>query len=223
MPEESSRRQFPRYLIQLPILHKAMVPGSTRAGVGWTRNLSQGGACVELAERFRPQMFLHLFLRTDRGPIEVEGRVAWIAERGQAGGGILHGVAFTQVSPDQAAALHHLIRSQGEARHAGVRLPMELAVTCQPKDQGVPALQGMTADISRGGLMLLLPRALPAGSKLDITLHTSNGPLTLEGAVVWVEEAGGGMVGRPVRHGFQFIPLGWSTLLSLGLCLAEAA
>jgi PilZ domain len=223
MPDFSAQRQFPRYEIQLPILHKAKIPGSIRAGVGWTRNLSEGGACVELAERIQPQMLLRVLLRTDRSGIDVEGRVVWSGGAGQAGGGILHGVAFTQVVPDQAAALRDLIRSKGEVRNAGVRLPMELTVTCQPKDQAGGPFQGTTGDISRGGLLLRLPQALPPGSKLDITLHTRGGPLTVEGAVVWVEERGSRASGPPFRHGFQFIPLGWSTLLSLGLFLAEAA
>jgi len=32
-----------------------------RTGVGWTRNLSEGGACVELAEPLRPHMPLRDF------------------------------------------------------------------------------------------------------------------------------------------------------------------
>jgi hypothetical protein len=223
MPDPSLRRQFQRYLIQLPILHKAEVPGSTRAGVGWTRNMSEGGACVELGERLRPPMSLRLLLRTDRGSVEVEGQVVWAGEPGLVGGGILHGVAFTQIAPDQLQALRDLLLSRGQVRHDGVRLPLELSVTCQPRTQAGPPLQGLTGDISRGGLLLLLPQVLPPGSILDITLHTPNGPLTLEGAVAWVESPGGRALGPPFRHGLHFTALGWSTSLSLGLLLAEAA
>jgi Tfp pilus assembly protein PilZ len=147
---------------------------------------------VELAERIQPQMLLRVLLRTDRSGINVEGRVVWSGGAGQAGGGIVHGVAFTQVAPDQAAALRDLIRSKAEVRNAGVRLPMELTVTCQPKDQAGGPFQGTTGDISRGGLLLRLPQVFPPGSELDITLHTPSGPLTVEGTVVWVEAGASG-------------------------------
>lgn len=223
MLDWSVQRQFPRYLIQLPLFHKAKAPASIRAGVGWTRNLSEGGACVELAECLRPRMVLHLLLRTDRGSIEVEAQVVWAGEPGLSGGGVLHGVTFTGAAPDQRQALRDLIRSKGQVRHAGVRLPLELSVTCQCRDQKGSSLEGLTGDIGRGGLLLLLPEVLPAGSVLDITLHAPTGPLTVEGAVVWVEPPGGRTLGPPFRHGLRFSALGWSASLSLGLFLAEAA
>jgi len=58
---------------------------------------------------------------------------------------------------------------------------------------------------------------------MTVTLHTPKGPLTVEGAVVWVEPPGGRAVGPPFRHGFKFTTLRWSTSLSLGLFLAVAA
>lgn len=223
MADGKARRIFPRYLIQLPLLHKAFAPASVRAGVGWTRNLSEGGACVELAERLPPQTSLHVILRTDGGAIELEAEVAWADKPSPSGGGVLHGLTFLRVLPDQLQALRTLILSKAQEQPAGVRLPIELPVTCRRKGQEEPPLQGMTGDISRGGLLLLVPEVLPPGSALHIILHTPKGPLAAEGEVVWVEPPGDRAVEPPFRHGLRFTSLGWSTSLSLGLFLAEAA
>ena len=223
MSDWSVQRRFPRYSIQLPFLHKAKAPAASRAGVGWTRDLSEGGACVELAEAVPARMPLRLLLRTDRGGIELEAQVVWTGEPGRLGGGILHGVVFTRLLPDQLQALRELIRSKGQVRNAGVRVPLEISVTCTPTGSRRPPLQGLTGDISRGGLLLLLPEFLPPGSTMNVTLDTPNGPITVEGAVVWVEPPGGRAVGPPFRHGFRFTTLRWSTSLSLGLFLAVAA
>jgi hypothetical protein len=51
----------------------------------------------------------------------------------RVGRGILRGVAFAKVTPEQIQALQALLLFKGEMRQAGVRLPLELAVTCQLK------------------------------------------------------------------------------------------
>ena len=112
VPDWQARRLFPRYSIQLPLLHKTIPPAYARAGVGWTRNLSEGGACVELAERLQPRSPLHVLLRTDRGAIELEARVAWASEASADGGGVLHGLTFARIAPDQLQALQTLIISK---------------------------------------------------------------------------------------------------------------
>ena len=191
--------------------------------MGWTRDLSEGGACVELAEAVSARIPLRLLLRTDRGGIELEAQVVWAGGAGRSGGGILHGVVFTRLLPDQLQALRELIRSKRQVRNAGVRVSLEISVTCTPTGSRRPPLQGLTGDVSHGGLLLLLPEVVPPGATMTVTLHTPKGPITVEGAVVWVEPPGGRAVGPPFRHGFKFTTLRWSTSLSLGLFLAVAA
>lgn len=221
MPDASERRQFARYLIQLPLVHKAGEPAPSKVEVGWTKNLSTGGACVELTERLQERTPLRTRLQTDRGPIDVEAQVVWAGDPAPTGGGILHGVAFAEVTPEQFQALQALLLSKGEMRLAGVRLPLELSVTCKPKGQTGPPLQGQTGNLSRGGLLLRLPQSLPPDTMVELTLHTPHGPLWAEGAVVWVEPPERRTPGEPIRHGVRFTALGWSTTLSLGLVLAE--
>jgi c-di-GMP-binding flagellar brake protein YcgR len=224
MPEWAVQRRFTRFPIVLPVLHRLKGPGTVRTGVGWTRDLSGGGACVQLAEQLPPQVPLNLRLQTDRGAIELEGEVAWVGDPPKAGGGILHGVAFTHIAPDQLQTLRELIISKGKVRNTGgVRLPLEISITCQRKGQAVTPLQGRTGNLSKGGLLLFLPQSYTPGTPLEVTLHSPAGPLTAEGVVVWNQPSVGRALGEPIPHGFRFTALGWSRALALGLMLAEAA
>ena len=222
MSDWSVQRRFPRYVIQLPLLHSNGPPAPGQGGVGWTRNLSEEGACVELAEGLWLRMPLHLLLRTDRGGIELQAQVVWVGEPSRVGGGILHGMTFDHLLPDQLRTLRELIRSKGQVRNAGVRVPLEISVTCTPTRSRRPTLQGLAADISHGGSLLLLPEVVAPGSTMNVTLQTTADPLTVEGEVVWVEPPGGRAVGPPFRHGFRFTALRWPTSLSLGFILIEA-
>lgn len=66
MSDWAALRRFPRYPIQLPVLYKLKGP-ALQTGVGWTRNLSEGGAWLELAERLPPP-----------GSGAVSGRAPWL-------------------------------------------------------------------------------------------------------------------------------------------------
>jgi hypothetical protein len=230
MPDGSEQRRFPRYAIQLPLLHAPRTPTPTQTGVGWTHNLSEGGACVELDRRLSAPTRLQVRFQTDCGAIEVETQVVWEVERegggggaGSVEGGVLHGLAFTPLAPDQLLALRDLLLSQRRERRAGVRLPVDLAVTSQPKGEAGSPLQGRMGDMSRGGLLLRLTQALPPGTVLEVTLLPPSGPVTAEGEVVWVDPPHRQTFGEPIRHGVRFTALGWSTSLSLALLLAEPA
>jgi len=221
MPSPSERRQFRRCPVQLPFLHTAIASVPTKTGAGWTRSLSEGGATVELAERLRPQTILQVRLQTDRGAVEAEARVAWIGGRAPEGGGVLHGLAFSRIAPEHFKTLCDVLLPLALRRHTGIRLPLDLAVTCQPTVPPGPPLHGRTGNVNRGGLLLRLPRLLPPGTSLEVTLHTAKAPLTVEGGVVWVEPPEIWKPGESIGHGFQFTAPSWSTMLSLGLLLAE--
>jgi len=220
MPEQSAQRRFPRYTIVLPVLYDVHSSEPTVSRVGWTTNLSEGGACLELAERLDLSTHLSLVLRTYEEDIELKGEVVWIAEGGPTEGGVFHGVAFTDVPPDQHRALRELIRTKGQVRSAGVRLPVDLTVLCRHKGDAEAPIQGRTGDISRAGLLLRLPRAFPAGTELEITLQTSQGPFTAEGTIIWVGPPEMQTLGELIRHGFRFTNMSWFSELALGHLLA---
>jgi hypothetical protein len=130
--------------------------------------------------------------------------VVWEVEdqdHDQGESGTLHGVAFTHLSPDQLQALRDLLFSQGQERRAGIRLPLDLPVTCQPADPTARPFRGRTGDVSRGGLLLRLSQVLPPGTALKLTFDQPNGRVTAEGEIVWAESAEAQTPGKPIRHG----------------------
>jgi len=226
MPDMCERRQFARYPVQLPVVHEATSPGFTGSRAGWTRDLSEGGACLELDERLPVPSVFRIHLQTDRGAVEVEAQVVWEVESRESGegkGGILHGVAFTHLSQDQLQALRGLLFSIEHERRTGIRLPLDFPVTCQPKDPTAGPVQGRTGDVSRGGLLLRLSQVLAPGTALQLTLDHPNGRVTAEGEIVWAESPQRRTTGKPIRHGLRFNALGWSRSLSLALLMTESA
>jgi len=221
MPEYWPKRRFTRYSIVLPLLHRSKTPASSPVGAGWTCDLSGGGARVRLAERFRHQEPLHLRFQTDCGPIEGDAQVVWTGVHDRDEGGIQHGVAFTNLPPDQLQPLRGILTSQKPWWEARSRLPVDVPVTCRFQSRLGPALQGRTANISRGGLLLLLPQLLSPGAVLEVTLQTPPGPLTAAGAIVWTDPRGKQTPGKLMKHGVRFTALPWSTSLALARFLVD--
>jgi len=213
MAGSAADQQFIRYPIQLPVVYQGTNGTNHGTQIGWTRNLSEGGACLQLPERLQPRTSLWLYLKTDGESISAMARVVW-SENG-AVGPILHGVVFTRLAPLARQTLRDLIYLNGQVRPAGVRLPMDLAVTCRCKGQARSPVLGRTEDLSRGGLLLRLPQPMPLGTELVVTLHTPNEPLTLEGTIVWVEPRRGRPQDEMIRHGFQLTAVSFALSLTL--------
>lgn len=220
MEEYTAERLLPRYRIGLPVLYKSR-PDAVTVGAGWTRDMSEEGACVELDERLWPGTPLQIRLQTDRGSVELKAKVAWSGQPNLEGGNI-HGVTFTQVPAAQRQELRDLLSPKKLARESGTRLPLVLAVSCRPKGKPGPTLYGRTGDISRGGLSLRLLHAVPPGMTLEITLHTLNGPLAVEGTIAWVAPPVRRRPGQLIQHGVRFTALDRSTSLALGLVAVES-
>lgn len=214
-------RRFVRYPIELPLLYRIQGTAPRRVGAGWTRNLSEGGAGVELGDRLSPGTPLMVRFQTDQGPLEFTAEVVWVGTPNQAGGGFPHGLAFTESDPKARQALLDLLLPLSMAPHGGLRLPIEIPAICQQKNPLGPLLQGRTGNISREGLLLLLPEAVPKGTVLSVTFHSPHGPLGVEGVVVWLDPPERCAAGEPVRHGVHLTSLGWSTAVALGLLLAK--
>jgi hypothetical protein len=214
--------RYNRYLVRLPVVYRAEPPDSEHAGVGWTRNLSESGMCVELDERLRPDTVLSIRLQTDRGHIEAQAQVVWAGEPTGIESGTPHGVVFTEMPPDQRQVLHDMLLPLSMVPHADVRLPLKIPITCQRKDQPGELMQGYTGNLSRGGILAYLPHAVPGGTVVAISLPTSKGTIRVEGTVTWVEPPGKRQQGQPIQHGLRFNFLSWSSSLLLGLLLAES-
>lgn len=217
MPDQSERRRFPRCPIQLPLQHAQKSPPRSKIGGGWTQSLSEGGACVELDRPLSAPTWLHIRLQTDRGAIAVEAQVVWQGKPAAdpAEQGIPHGVTFKHLSPAQRQALRDLLLAQRQERRLGVRLPVDLGVTCRPRGPAGPPLRGHTGDISRGGLLIRLSQVLLPGTALDITLQPPGEPVTATGEIVWVDPGYRQSYGQEIRHGVRFAAPGWHASLAL--------
>ncbi len=221
MPARWVERRFPRYPIALPVRYRGMDPPLAAVTAGWTHDLGGGGACVELNERIPAQGVLHLCLQTEQGTLESDARVIWDREPLLVGGGRLHGLAFTQLAPDQLMTLRTLLLSQKPWATARGRLPADLVVMCRPTRPPQPPLRGRIGNVSRGGFSLLLPKILLPSTALEVFLPTPTGPLVLGGAIAWVDPSAKESSGRPIRHGVRFTARDWPTALALARFLTE--
>ncbi len=230
--EAPAPRRFPRYPFQLPFLyrvHRGQASTPPRVGVGWTRQLSEGGAGVELGEPLSPGTPLTVLFRTAQGPFELHAEVAWSGGPLPDGGGLLHRLAFSQPNSKVLHALRNLFQTLNVFRdlsvppRAGLRLPVAIPATCQSKYPPGPLLQGRTGDISREGLLLLLPEVMAPGTVLAVTLESPHGPVSLEGVVVWREASAQAALEDFVRHGVQLTSRDWATALALARLMADLA
>jgi c-di-GMP-binding flagellar brake protein YcgR len=223
MAEFAVQRRFPRFPIKLPVLYKVLEPMAGKPGVGWTRDLSEGGACLELADRLGPATVLWILLRSDLGGLEMTAKVAWVGGQASAQGGVAHGVSFERVGPNQQEALRKLLmQHKVQLRQEGVRVPLEISVKCWPKGGTGQIVEGRTGDISRGGMLLHLPVAFPPPTVLKVSIPTPRGIVEAEGEIAWMEPLQGKAPGEIIRHGFRFTEISWPNQLTLGLLLAGA-
>jgi hypothetical protein len=107
MVGSAADQQFIRYPIQLPVVYQITNGMNHIAQIEWTRNLSEGGACLQLPERLESRTCLFLQLRTNGEPIVGKARVVWAEDSGV--GPILHGVASTRLTPLVRQSLRDLI------------------------------------------------------------------------------------------------------------------
>jgi c-di-GMP-binding flagellar brake protein YcgR len=223
MAEFAVQRRYPRFPIKLPVLYKVLAPKPSKPGVGWTRDLSEGGICLEVPERLGPSMLLSVLLRSDLGGLELTAKVVWVGGPASAQGGIAHGLSFERVGPNQQEAIRRLLmQHKVQLRQEGVRVPLEISIKCQVKGGGGSMLEGRTGDISRGGMLLHLPVPLSPPTGLRVSIPTARGTVEAEGEIAWVEPPEGRAPGQPIRHGFRFTEISWPNQLTLGLLLAEA-
>jgi len=206
MAARSSPQHLRRYLIGLPIFCTYTPKGAQTPGVGsgWTRDLSEAGACLELREALPPGTPLRLVLQADGGNLPVEATVIWVGHPSLPGGHTLHGVTFANRTSDQRQALQALLRRTGSLQARAHRLPAALPVHCHSAGAPEPALRGWTGNLSPGGCALALPDRLPVGTLLDLTLTTPRGDVPATGTVVWVERAAPETAGHLPRHGVRF-------------------
>ena len=206
----------PHRPVALPFPHARRDSAVAGSGTGRLHTVSPGRAEGEIPEPLEPRVYLEVRLQTDAGGIEVVGRVLWGEEPPPVEGGICHGVAFTHLVPKQREVLREVRLALTPGRPARHRLPLDLPVTCWPEGASREPIRGRTGDLSRGGLLLHLPRVVVPATVLEVNLHAPTGPLQVRGMIVWAEPSGGCTPDEPIRHGFRFTAVDWPTSLVLG-------
>lgn len=214
-------RRFARFPVQLPLRYRTTGGEPATLAGGWTRNLSEGGACLESNERIPAATRLQVWLFTEHGSLQVQAQVVWEAQSSAQVGGILHGVAFTALTPEQVAALRRLVSTAEAGQRACPRFPVQHPITCQLPGSRAEPVVGETGNVSRGGLLLRLTLALPLGTAIAFSLSTPQGPITGEGEVVWVDQAERQTSGTPIRHGVRFTAMGWAHAWALAILLTS--
>lgn len=217
MPRQEMGEHFTRCAIDLPFHYRESTEVAYRPGVGWTRDLSGGGAWVELPERVAPPTVLEVGLHALGEPLLLAAQVVWGCPEPHARSR-LHGLRFIRITPAQRRRLGVLITHQ-KSREVG-RLYCSLAATCQSKaSAGVP-LPCETRDLSIGGVSLRLPALAPPGTHLQVKILTAFGAVTADAQVVWVEPPDARPRNAPCRHGLQFLRLELASELPLKALLA---
>ena len=210
------RRQYRRYTLELPARCRVEEPpgGSYQNLLGHTLNMSEGGLALVLPTLLVPGSEVTVLLDLPEGPAVAGATVVWAAPAADEEGRC-HGLRIREMAPTHEVRWREfLVRMASQTysrRHGrlGVRLQIQCAVLGRPPRE----LRGRTVDLSPGGVQLLLPEAVPVGTRLNLSLQVPMGPRALEGKVVWCTPAEGG----EHRLGVQFLQdsWGWSFLLDL--------
>lgn len=204
-----------RFAIRVPVVYTRLdQEGPGQTGVGWTEDLGERGTCLKLSTALHLGWRLGLVIFTEPDVVEAEANVIWVRAGGQRKF-CYHGVEFIHITPAYYEALMKALPPKKSVqRRAFRRFPLKLPVFCQVARVNTPQLEGQIGDISRAGVMILLPQQVPPRTRVDITFCHPRAE-QVRGKVRWVASSkdASGMF----RHGIEFVrgPLSVQVFLSL--------
>jgi hypothetical protein len=179
MVRRSVRPRSPRYRVTLPVDYHALAQEGRvfRIGAGQTRDLSETGACLELPDRLSLGTALSLVLHMESDRLTVQATVVWVERTRLPAGGTLHGVIFSQITPEQRQGLQALLRRNRAVRS---RAAVEPPVPIQTR-----ALMPLRLlDLSLSGACIEHLARLWPGSSCVLDFPPPLGPLALTAQVV---------------------------------------
>lgn len=229
VPGSGVRERPPRFLVALPakvtVVDQA-APGDQRVYTAVTANMSDGGIALDLPEALPPWTPVEVQVEAGEGTVALEAVVLWHEDLGRrrGGAGVRHGFLLSQISPAARQGWDALLRGLGHLRPStreNTRFPLEVRVVCQVLGRPGPLLDGRTENISRGGMGLLLPERLPAGTGVEVEVLTRGKPLRMGGRVIWSSPVAV-RTGLEYRHGVVREAGDWPHDFVLDLYLQEA-
>lgn len=230
VPGPGVRERPPRFLVALPAkvtVVDQVGPGDHRVFTAVTANVSDGGMALDLPEALAPWSPVEVQVETGEGTVVLEAVVLWHEDLGRRRGdaGVRHGFLLSQIPPAARRGWEALLRGLGHLRpstRGNTRFPLEARAVCQVMGRAGPPLEGRTENMSRGGLGLLLPERLPAGTGIEVEVLTRQEPLRMGGRVIWSSPLPVGTRGLAYRHGVVREAGDWPHDFVLDLYLQEA-
>lgn len=228
-PAIGVRERPPRFVVALPanvtVVDHA-VPGTRRVLTAVTANVSDGGMALDLPEALPPWTPVEIQVEMGQGVVGLEAVVLWHEDPSlrRGGSGIRHGLVVSEVPPGARQGWDELLRGLGHVRPSTrhrTRFPLDARAVCEVQGRKGAPLEGRTENISRGGLGLLLPERLPAGTGMEVEVPTRGELLRMAGLVIWSSPLPTG-TGRPTfRHGVEREAGDWPHEFVLELYLRE--
>jgi hypothetical protein len=193
-----------RYATNVRFQYRYAAETTYRHEGGWIRDLNSRGAWVELPERVAAPGALAVALETPEGELPLAARVAWTYP-GLRDAPYLHGLVFTDVTPDRRHQLRTLLAHDHPLRP--VRLYCRLAASCERNGGGGPVVLSAIRDLSDNGVGLRMSEPVPTGTEVCIRTTTPFGNIVATAKVVWAEAPAPRRRGASYRHGLRILRL----------------
>lgn len=177
--ERNENRQDPRLQVRIPVRCDSAEPGYRTLGL--TQNVSRSGLLIEAPELLARGTTTRLRLLTGDRIAEAEAVVVWTLERsaGQMG------MRLTRMSEADSIAWEQLLAFQGgPTPRASVRIALDLEITCVVGPDS--AVTGRMENLSDGGLLVVLPRAIPPQTHVRVVGPAWISLPPIDAEVVWV-------------------------------------
>ncbi|MFQ5846215.1 MAG: PilZ domain-containing protein [Candidatus Methylomirabilales bacterium] len=176
---QAESRQAPRLPLRIPVrCESAAVPGYRTLGL--TRNVSRSGVLVEAPRLVARGTVTNLRLLMGDRVTRAEAVVVW--STGSSPG--LMGLKLIGMAGTDSDAWEELLTFQGgPTPRASLRIPVDLEITCLvPPDT---SLAGHLKNLSDGGLLVILPQAVPPRMCLSVAVPVWLALPPVEAKVVW--------------------------------------
>lgn len=173
------KRYHPRLPLRMPVLCEGPGIRDYRA-LGLTQNVSPGGLLLEAPRLVPGGTTTNLRLLTGDRIAWADAVVVWTAENSPS----RMGLQLTTMSGPDRLAWERLITFQaGATPRASLRIPIDLEVTCLVPPSA--HLRGQIKNLSDGGMMIVLPRAVPPQTRLSVAVPAWLILAPVRGEVVW--------------------------------------